>query len=97
MDTFAIKGRPATFGDQEQIDWIRKLQEFADCKKMTYKLTAYNRTVKFYCSCGNEIWADIPEPWNVREFDCGSVHCDNEYVIVHHQYAVDVFCVYELT
>jgi len=96
MNIFAIKGSPATFGDQEQIEWIRKIQEFAECKKMSYKMTSYNRTVKFICACGNEIWADKPEPWSIREVECNSADCDNEYAIVHQCYKLDVYCIYEL-
>lgn len=92
MSIFDIKGRPPTFGDPEQIAWIKEMQAFADCKKMTYKVIAYGKTIKFHCTCGHENFCDIPEPFMIKHFECSDYICDNEYAIINSKYGLNVFC-----
>ena len=92
MNVFAIKGRPAVFGDKEQIEWIKQLEQFSECRKITFKKVAYNRTVKFNCTCGEENWSDIPVPYTVKYFDCSGAHCFNEYAIINTRFEIQLFC-----
>lgn len=89
MSVFTVKGRPATFGDKEQIEFIKQLEQFAEMSEVPFKQVAYGRTIKFICpDCEFEQFVDKPE---VDTIICRSCGCGFEYYVANISRVTHIF------